>query len=298
MLAPICLFTYKRLPETKQTVEALKRNDLASESNLIIFSDGPKNDADSSNVDAVRQYLHSVEGFKSVKVIESKENRGLARSIVSGVTSIVERYGKIIVLEDDIVTAQGFLKYMNDALEYYCDKNDVMQVSSFMFSIDSENLPDTFFYQANTCWGWGTWKRAWKYYSDDAEELLNKLKTKGIGWEHYNSYQGKEFQKQLIGNIKGSMKTWAVKWHSVMKLHDGKVLHPKTSYVQNIGFNGTGENCGVGDIEGLINNKLDLDVTDAEKYKENEAIERLKVYFKNRYSYRNKIKRKLAYYFK
>jgi hypothetical protein len=298
MLAPICLFTYKRLPETIQTVEALKNNYLAPESNLIIYSDGPKHKTDKEGVNAVREFLHSVSGFKSVKVIESSVNNGLARSIVSGVTEIINRYGKIIVLEDDIVTSQGFLKYMNDALEYYKDTEDVMQVSAFMFSIDSGGLPDTFFYQANSCWGWGTWKRAWKYYSDDAGQLLNGLKQKGMDWEEYNSYQGREFQKQLIANIKGSMKTWAVKWHTVMKLRNGKVLHPKISYVQNIGFNGTGENCGVGGIEGMINNNLALDVTDAEKHSGHEAIERLKTYFKKRYSYRSKIQRKLAYYFK
>jgi hypothetical protein len=295
-LSPICLFTYNRLLETQQTIEALKNNYLASESDLYIFSDGPKNEAAIPKVNQVRQYLQSVTGFKSVHIIESSTNKGLANSIISGVGQIVGQHGKVIVLEDDIITSYGFLKYMNSALEYYNDKKEVMQVSGFMFPIDAGQLPDTFFYQANTCWGWATWQRAWDHFTNDERYLLNELKSKGITWAQFNSLQGREFQNQLIRNINGSMKTWAVKWHATIKIHNGKVLHPKISYVANIGFNGSGENCPKGDIVGSINNEIDLDVSAAEKYSEKLALQRLAKHFKKRYSIFQKVKRKINHY--
>jgi len=298
MFAPICLFTYNRLNETRQTVEALQRNFLAQESDLFIFSDGPKNEMAKPKVEAIRLYVRTITGFKSVGIIESPNNKGLASSIVAGVSLVVNQYGKVIVLEDDILTSCGFLKFMNNALVYYKDKEDVMQISSFMFPIDSTGLPDTFFYQANTCWGWATWKRAWDCYINDGNYLLKELKSKGISWKQFNSMQGREFEKQLLKNINGSLKTWAVKWHAIIKLHNGKVLHPKISYVANIGFNGNGENCGVGKVEGAINNELDLEVSHAEKHFEDLALQRLAEYFKKRYSFCQKVKRKLTYYLK
>ena len=201
-LSPICLFTYNRLSETKQTIEALKQNCLASKSELFIFSDGPKDNSDLSKVIDVRQYLKTISGFKSINIYEARENKGLANSIVSGVTKIIKKYGRVIVLEDDIITSYGFLRYMNDALNYYIYEDDVMQVSSFMFPIDTKYLPDSFFYQANTCWGWGTWARAWKFYDDNTTNIISRLKEKRISWNTFNAMQGNEFKKQLFNNYK------------------------------------------------------------------------------------------------
>ena len=296
-LAPVCLFVYNRLDETQQTIHALQENYLAKESNLIIFSDGPKNEADVKNIKKIRSYLGDVTGFKNILIFKSKENKGLSESIVSGISKVVKMYGKVIVLEDDILTSVGFLKYMNDALNYYTNKEDVLQVSSFMFPINSENLPDTFFYQANTCWGWGTWERSWINFTDDSHLLLEKLKTSKIDWTNFNSMQGRQFEKQLLANAKGKLKTWAVKWHAVIKLKNGKVLHPKTSFVLNIGFSGNGENCSKGESLGSINNDLKLNVSDAENLNNDLAINRLRDYFKKRYSFPQKVIRKIKSYF-
>lgn len=296
MLAPICLFTYNRYRETKQTVEALQKDYLAKESDLIIFSDGPKNEASVSKIQEVRQFLLTISGFRSVEIIESLNNKGLANSIIGGVTQIINQYGKVIVLEDDIVVSRGFLTYMNNALNFYESDEQVMQVASYMFAIDSSNLPDTFFYSANTCWGWGTWKEAWKKFNPDSESVLSELKKKNISWNQFNAMQGKEFQKQLLKNLNGKLITWAVKWHAAIILNNGKVVHPKTSYVLNIGFAGNGENCKKGQSEGLIDNNLNLDVSDASNYDNEKALYRLNKYFKKRYSFLNKINRKIKSY--
>src|SRR6266568_4628990 len=134
-LAPIVLFVFNRLPHTKATIEALQKNKFASRSDLIIFSDGPKVDGSKNEVLAVREYLHNVCGFKSIAIIEREHNWGLAESIISGVTEVVNVHGKIIVLEDDLITSPFFLEYMNDALEMYKDEDKVISILGYMCPI-------------------------------------------------------------------------------------------------------------------------------------------------------------------
>lgn len=292
-MAPIVLFAYKRPCHLKRTIEALKENPLSKLSDLFVYADGPKNESDRLGVEAVRKYLGTVTGFKSVEIIESPVNKGLACSIVAGVTRTVNQFGRVIVLEDDIVTAPGFLKYMNTALDYYESKENVMEITGFMFPIDPSGLPDTFFYEANTCWGWATWSRAWKFYIDDADFLLQELKSKEITWKQFNSMQGREFQKQLMKNINGTLTTWAVKWHASMKLRSGTVLHPRSSYVFNIGLDGSGENSLKQDAEGSLDDQLDLDITAAENHPAELALHRLAVHFRRRFSIASKMARRI-----
>ena len=163
MLSPICLFTYNRLDETRQTVEALKRNFLAPLSCLYIFSDGPKDETITQKVNEVRQYIKTIGGFKAIKIFESPVNRGLAKSIIDGVTQIIEKYGRVIVLEDDLITSPNFLDFMNYALEFYQNKERVLSISGYSFSI---NYPNDYKYDVAigfraSSWGWATWKDRW-----------------------------------------------------------------------------------------------------------------------------------------
>ena len=157
-LAPIVLFVYNRPEHTRKTVKALQDNDLTDESILYIFSDAAKNDDEVENVEKVREYIRTISGFKQIIIIEREKNYGLANSIISGVTEIVNKYGKIIVLEDDLVTSKYFLSFMNDALEIYKDENKVICIHGYIYPIKSE-LPETFFIKGADCWGWATWKR-------------------------------------------------------------------------------------------------------------------------------------------
>ena len=283
-LAPICLFVYNRLEVLVETISSLKSNHLACKSHLYIFSDGPRNLLDQSKVELVRSYVQSVSGFKMVTIIESNQNMGLAKSIVQGVTSVLENHDRVIVLEDDIKTSKQFLNYMNGALTFYKSNPKVMQVSGFLYPINSTNLPDTFFYQANTCWGWGTWRESWNLLITDCDVLLKTLEARRISWIKFNSFQGNEFKKQLLLNAKGTLNTWAIKWHATIKIYDGTVLHPKATLVSNIGFDGDGENCRKGNSIGSINDDLVHDISAAVYRDGTLAINRLRWYFKMRYS--------------
>ena len=168
-LAPILLFTYNRPSHTKSTLEALLSNKLSKESELFVFSDGFKNDVDKEEVLEVRKLVQSIEGFKKIHIIEHPENYGLATNIINGVTEIVNRYGKVIVLEDDLVTSPWFLTFMNEALEKFKDEEKIGHVHGFCYPID--NLPEAFLIKWVGSWGWATWKRSWQHFNSDGEEI-------------------------------------------------------------------------------------------------------------------------------
>lgn len=242
MLSPITLFVYNRPEHTRKTIEALQKNYLAKDSELFIFSDGTKDDKSKKGIEEVRSYLKNIAGFKNVYITERKENLGLAKSITTGVTEIINRYGKIIVLEDDIVTSPYFLKYMNDALNLYEKEEKVMHISGYMFPLE-EKLPETFFYGPTSCWGWSTWSRAWKYFNNDAKILMDKINSSGRKNEFdINGRAG--FISQLKNNAKAKINTWAIKWYASVFLEKGLSLHPGRSLVKNIGHDNSGVNCG------------------------------------------------------
>ncbi len=248
-IAPIVLFTYNRPFHTLKTLEALKDNKLASQSIIYVYCDGAKENAtalDIENINEVKRIVKQNQWCKEVHVIEQKENRGLAKSIVNGVTAIIEKHHKVIVLEDDIVTSPMFLTYMNSALDYYENEERVMHISGYMPPISTIKKP-FFFYNQTSCWGWATWGRAWKNYNQDAKFLKEEI-IKQNRQREFNVNNSYPFLTHLQNNIDGTWETWAIKWHASVFLQKGLCLHPNVSYTQNIGMDGSGENCSTTDI--------------------------------------------------
>lgn len=240
-LAPIVLFVYNRPWHTRKTLEALAKNEYAEQSALFIYSDGPKSDANEQEhkqIQEVRSIIQSKKWCKEVTIKEAPENLGLADSIIKGVTEVVEKHGAVIVLEDDIVTSKGFLKYMNDALNLYENEKQVMHIAASMLPI-KEQLPETFFFNVCSCHGWATWSRAWQHLRTDPFELLLELKDKDL-LDRFNIEGTENFANQLERNISGALHTWAIKWYATVFLKNGFCLHPKKSIVNNIGCDGSG----------------------------------------------------------
>lgn len=245
-LAPIVLFVYNRPWHLRQTVESLNKNELAESSELFIFSDGPKSEKGRKKIFEVREYCKTITGFKSVTLIEREWNLGLGNSIITGVTEIINKYGRIIVLEDDIISSPFFLKFMNDALEIYKDIPKVMHISGYMFPVNGE-LPETFFYRATSCWGWATWKRAWNRFELDADKLLKSIKNKRL--QHEFDIKGSmKYFDMLRDNANGKIDIWAIRWYASVFLEDGLCLHPGESLVNNCGHDGSGIHCGASNV--------------------------------------------------
>lgn len=241
-LAPIVLFAYNRLEHTKKTIEALQQNMYASDSELYIYSDGSKNEAAQESVEAVREFLHQVDGFKQIHIIERDENWGLADNIIDGVTNIVNKYGKIIVLEDDIVTSKYFLKYMNDALEVYKNEDRVMEINGYMPQIKKEGIPETFFLEYADCWGWATWARAWKYFRREPDAIRASFTKDEIYKFNLNGADDGRWD-QIVANCDGRLYTWAIFWDVAIFKNHGLSLMVRDSLVDNVGKDGSGEHC-------------------------------------------------------
>ena len=242
MLAPILLFAYNRPRHLQHTVEALAHNPLAQESELFVFSDGARTEDDREDVELVRSYIHTIEGFKTVHRIERDRNYGLAANIIDGVTDIVNRYGRVIVLEDDLVTAPGFLQFMNDALDTYADELRVGHIQAYDFT-QNPRLPETFLIKFTGSWGWATWQRAWQHFNPDGQYLLNELHRRHLTRRFdFNGKYG--FTRMLRRQVEGKNNSWAIRWNASLFLQDILSLNVGRSLVQNEGFDGSGTHCG------------------------------------------------------
>lgn len=237
-LAPVAIFVYNRLSNTREVIDALKKNDLAQETEIFIYSDAPKSERSAKDVRKVREYIQTITGFKTVTIIERKENFYIEKNITEGVTELVNKYGKIIVLEDDGVTAPNFLTFMNEALNFYEKYEDVMHIATFTFIKMPDNYNRTLLwhYSENTGGGWGTWKRAWdtfKWFQSENEGL------EGLTQEHKNKLE-LDGAFRCLNNLKLHPIPWDICWYIAITKNHGLAVNSPRSLIKNNGLsNGT-----------------------------------------------------------
>jgi len=242
-LAPIVLFAYNRPKHTMATLQALKNCELADKSVLYVFADGVKNNDDESEMDAVSRTRGVIESDKwCAKTIihESIENKGLADSIITGITQVCEKHGRVIVLEDDIVVSPFFLQYMNDALDFYENEKKVWHIAGYALPFYEQIDGDTFFSKFMSCWGWATWYDRWKYFKKDPKAALAKA-----FWKKYDFTYGNKYKSywQIRANLRGKRNTWAAFWYATIYFNNGLCLNPRISFADNIGMDGSGAHC-------------------------------------------------------
>lgn len=251
--APIALFTYNRADHTQQAVESLMKNAEAKDSDLFIFSDGPKNEKAKKGVEENREYLQSLKNdndtltlryadatitpfFRSVTIIEREKNWGLANSLIAGITEIVNKYGRVIVVEDDLILSPYFLKFMNDALEKYKDEERVASISAFLNPVEGK-VPNTFFLRYFACWGWATWKRGWDILINDDRVLLKRLRWKK---NDFNIGGTGPFYGILYCDKVGLNDSWAVRFYASQFLASKLQLFPGKTMAVQTGTDGSG----------------------------------------------------------
>lgn len=275
-VAPVILFTYNRPEHTKNTIEALAANELADQTELYIFSDAAKSQKDESEearrawqenvrkVEQIRAYAAGVQGFSHVTLVAREENYGLAKNIIEGVTEIVNRYGRVIVLEDDLVTNRFFLRFMNDGLDRYEEEKRVTGVTGYSFLDDHTDYDKSSYLcgLTGTSWSWATWADRWAAFDADAkgwERLVTDAAyRKRFNYDNtYNFYQILKAQQQDAGT-----NSWAIRWYYATFLQDGLILAPTRSLVANDGWDGSGVHCGDGAAPGAVHAlKTDAAVT-------------------------------------
>ncbi len=239
-MTPVVIFAYNRLDTLIKTVQSLSKCKLSSDTDVYFFSDGPNHQSDSLKVEKVRRYVRTITTFNRVYLIERKENFGLAKSIITGVTEIVNKFGRVIVLEDDMVVSPNFLEYMNQGLEAYKNDNQVASIHGYVYPI--KNLPNNFFIKGADCWGWATWKRAWDVFEPDGRVLYSELRKRKLlkNFDFNGSYP---YSKMLKDQIKGRNNSWAIRWYASAYLQNMLTLYPGQSLVQNIGVGSDATHC-------------------------------------------------------
>lgn len=241
-LAPIVIFCYNRQDHLKSTVDALTLNDLAKESDLIVFSDGPRKESDEEKIEGVRTYLATVSGFRSVSIHARKENMGLARSIITGVSEVLGQYGKAIIMEDDLLCTVDFLAYMNDGLRTFEENPLVFSVSGYSFGIGAvKRYPeDTALVFRASSLGWATWKDRWErvdWQVSDFPEFMNSPER-----QDNLKDAGEDILPMIVKQQRGLINSWAVRWTYHHVKYGGYCLIPVRSKIKTTGDDGSGSN--------------------------------------------------------
>jgi len=220
-------------------LQALENAELAQDSEVFIFSDGAKNAQAIEQVNKVRAIIAEPWNFKKITICERERNIGLAQNVITGVTEVINQYGKVIVLEDDLKIAKVGLRYFNDALDAYEEEEKVMEISGYMYPVkDSNKLPESFFFRVANSWGWATWARAWNKYNTDIDTLIADFDNEKI--KRFSIDHTENFWKQVQEYKAGKINSWAIRWYLTLFNHNGLALYPRQSMIQNMGTDGSG----------------------------------------------------------
>ena len=247
-LAPITLFVYNRPWHTEQTLKALSLNKYSDNSKLYVYCDGPKYKAskqDLNNIQQVRSIVKKKNWCREVVVIENDTNLGLANSVINGVSDVIKKHGRVIVIEDDIVTSKYFLEYMNRGLECYKEEDEVYGVSGYCFPSKTKVKEETFFLPIMSSWGYGTWEDRWSKINFNEKDLFKEVQSKGL--ESKINFGRLNYYQMLKAQVDKRIDSWAVRFYVSMYLDRGVFLFPNISLLQNIGFDGSGIHCNKDD---------------------------------------------------
>jgi hypothetical protein len=241
--APIVLFVYNRSEHTRRTLDALAKNSLAEDSELWIFSDGPRTPGVEAQVEEVRTLIHSVESeswFRNVHIVEAKENLGLARAVRSGVSQVLEERGSVIVLEDDLVTAPDFLSFMNSCLDYYAENASVGAISGYCppIQIPGDYRDDVFLVPRSCSTGWATWADCWS----GVEWEMHDLDEFCFDHTRQDAFDvcGADRSPRLIRQVREGAESWSILFGYSLFRRDLLTVYPCVSRLQNIGADGSG----------------------------------------------------------
>lgn len=239
-LAPVVLFTYKRLSITKRVIDSLRDNEECSKTDLIVYSDGPKRVSDNCEVEGVRRYLEGLTGFKSIGLIYRDKNLGLAQSFIQGITDTLTQYEKAIFLEDDNLLSKHFLSFMNEALNQYKDNERVICVTGYSWPLWPARKRPYFLRGAET-WSMGTWRRGWSYFNGDGGALLRELNRRNLVKAFRRDRFG--FYEMLKRQVMGEIDSWGVRWWASAYVNDMYCLYPHKPLCVSIGYGEDSVHC-------------------------------------------------------
>lgn len=248
MVAPVVIFVYARPEHTVKTIESLANNLLAKETEVYIFSDAAKNRKVQYQVEQVREYIDTLAQrhmFKTLTISKAEVNKGLAESVISGVTEVIAQHGKVIVVEDDLVSAPDFLNFMNDALDFFHDDEKIWSICGYTFkiSLPAYYTQDIYLSYRGGSWGWATWKNRWEIVDWEVADYP-LFKNNKASRARFNR-GGRDMADMLDLQMQGEIDSWAIRWCYAQSKLDMLTVYPVVSRIRNIGLDGTGTHSGI-----------------------------------------------------
>jgi hypothetical protein len=289
-LAPIAISTYARREHLGRTLDALARNTLARQSELFIFSDAPK-PGDEHRVAEVRAMLVNIAGFKNVYVTERETNNRVYNNR-QGIRSLLEEYGRCIFLEEDIVTAPGFLSFMNKGLEHYREDPDVFAICGYTPPVQVERYcrENVFLCPRFAAWGFGIWADRFRLIEEGpiSQDLLSPPQLKRL------RYMGTDLLVMLQLMSEGELEALDVRINFSLARDNLHVVNPTRSLTFNTGHDGTGMHCGISDYFDTPLDARDDVAWNFERARRYKRVERLLFHFRGQHPF--SIKNLIRYY--
>lgn len=282
MLAPIILFAFNRMHPLQRLIESLKKNPLAKDSDLIIFVDGCRNQKDEIAVNEVRNYVNKIDaGFKTITIHISHSNKGLSQSIISGVSAVIQEYGKAIILEDDLICTPNFLAFMNQGLECYKDNHHIFSICGYGLKIKRprDYMHEVYLYGRSSSWGWATWADRWKQVDWEITDWDSFHQDKQKQQEFNKN--GSDMYTMLKAYMEGRNNSWAIRFcYTQFKLKKYAVC-PIFSKIDNEGFGEQATHCK----QSYSRFKIDIDKSNKQFFNFPKKIEPNKPIEKECYKY-------------
>jgi hypothetical protein len=235
-LAPIAIFAFRRPGHVRRLIESLRANPEFAESPVVAYCDGPRSEADAAPVAETRSVIRSA-GIPDLRMVERERNLGLANSVIAGVTELCDQYGRVIVLEDDLVLAPTFLDYMNAALTRYADRPEVYAVNGTMYPVELPAKEDALFLPLVNSSGWATWSRAWADFDASAAGFAALAADRALR-RRFDLDGNFPFFQMLEARVRGRNDSWAIRWYLTVFMRGGLGLFPARSLVENRGWGG------------------------------------------------------------
>lgn len=239
--APLVVFAYNRPWHLEQTITYLLKNDLASQCEIHIFSDGPRSEKDVEKITELRKYAKSIKGFKNLNVYEREKNMGLAKSIITGVTEIISVYNQVVVMEDDLICSPDFLSFINQGIEAYKDQEHIFSVTGWKPPLDlTDHHQQVYLNYRPSSLGWATWKEKWETARWDIPDYESFRKNK----EQQKLFQrgGADLPGMLRKQMNGELDSWAIRWAYTLYKQSGFCVYPTRTKIKHIGYDGSGSN--------------------------------------------------------
>lgn len=244
MNIPIAIFAYNRPKSLENLIYSLRNNPLYEDTETFIFIDGNKEDSDRIVWEKVVGVAEKEKKRKkNTTIITSETNKGLSKSIIGGVSFVLEKYDAAIVLEDDLVCMPNFLNYMNQAIRFYKDNKDIISICGYGLKIKKTYgyESDVYLSGRSSSWGWATWKDRWNSIDWNVKDWHEFSKNK----QEIRAFNknGSDLFSMLKGYIEGKNNSWAIRFcYSQFKQKKFSII-PFYSLIDNQGFGEDATNC-------------------------------------------------------